>query len=319
MVIGDFDGDRAVDAAREVDGGIVVALAQRGGFHDIAAPRAAQGDQRATQLLPAGDLDGDGRDDILALVVGASAMAGEPKVLPRERAPRLVLLRGARGGLSPPEPVASLDGWWSDLGVAAGDLDGDHRPDVALAGMRDGKTPTPTLAMIRGELRGPGTAISWSIPVPGVPARIAIADVDGDGVGELLAFGTSTAPSSWSVWSRTAGGAALDRRQSWTDPSGNRQSWFGRAAAVGRFDGNTVEVAVAAPGAGTIYLYRAGASAADRTLVGGAAGSSFGDRIAAVDLNGDGRDELVVFTDREIVAFGGARGDAVLARQPLSR
>jgi hypothetical protein len=148
LVIGDFDGDRALDVAREADGGIVVSLGGNGGFRDVANWRGAPGEQLAAQLLPLGDIDGDGRPDVLGLVVGMYPTGGEPMVLPPPRAPRLVLLRGTPDGLARPEPFASLDGWSSDPRIAAGDLDGDHRPDVALAGIRGNKPPV--LVGIRG-------------------------------------------------------------------------------------------------------------------------------------------------------------------------
>lgn len=118
-------------------------------------------------------------------------------------------------------------------------------------------------------------------------------------------------------WPGGPGGPQLNRHQVLVDPSGNPQSWFGHGAAVGRFDGSTVEIAVTAHGARTIYIYRAGASKPDRTIA-RIAGDSPTEKIAAVDLNADGRDELVVFTDREVFALTGARADAVLARQARS-
>lgn len=315
LVVGDFDGDRTLDVAREADGGVVVSLGGNAGFRDGASWRGAPGEQLAAQLLPLGDINGDGRPDVLGLVVGMQPTAGEPMVLPPPRAPRLVLFRGTLNGLAAPEPFAALDGWSSDPRIAVGDLDGDHRPDIALAGIR-GDQP-PFLVGIRGEPGSLGAAFSWSLPMRGTPGRIAIADVDGDGFGDLLAFGTNTAPSSWSLWPGGVGGPQLNRRRTWTDPSGDRQSWFGRAAAIGRFDGHTVEVAVGAHGAGTVYLYRPGAAQPDRQISGGPS-DAFGEKLASVDLNADGRDELVVFNVREVLVFAGARADSLLARQPLS-
>ncbi|HWO24481.1 MAG TPA: VCBS repeat-containing protein [Kofleriaceae bacterium] len=315
LVTGDFNGDRAVDVAREVDGGIVVSIGSGSGFRELAARRSAARDRLGAQLLPLGDVDGDGRHDVLALVIDAPPTEGHPKVLPRARAPQLVLLRGTPDGLAPPEPLVSLDGWWSDLRIAVGDLDGDRRPDVALAGVRYEKEPV--LAGLRGKPGGLETAFSWSFPARGVMDRIAIADMDGDGIGDLLAFGTGSAPSSWSRWPGGPGGPQSDRRQTWADPSGKRQSWFAGVAAVGQFDGNTVEAAVSALGVRTIFIYRAGSSKPDREIASGTS-ADFGEALAAVDLNADGRDELVVFASSEVLAFTGARADAVLARQPRS-
>jgi len=85
---------------------------------------------------------------------------------------------------------------------------------------------------------------------------------------------------------------------------------FGAAVAVGKLKTGDSWYAVSAPGKGLVYVYRAAAATGPYTHVGCAKDSggstSFGDTIAAGDLDGDGNDELLVSNVTNVALFDGA-------------
>jgi hypothetical protein len=175
LALGDLDRDGADDLLLFLGGAAEV----RSGRDDRLLRHLSLHDARS--LLPAGDLDGDGLTDLLVsgeahTLWASAAPAGEDgaRPAPFPRAARRELGELWPGGASG-EPGALL------AAVAAGDLDGDGRTDLALS-------------VARGEagavlaLPGSGGAPLWRIEGAATlgHALLAPGDLDGDGAPDLV-------------------------------------------------------------------------------------------------------------------------------------
>jgi len=156
-------------------------------------PPASEVRLLGAELARAGDVDGDGYDDILVtgeLPVGASGF---------DHPLRLVLLRGGREGLawSRATSLGPDDGaappWVAQWLVAEGigDRDGDGYDDLAVleraAAGRGGDGNRVRLRLYRGGPRGPrrdGDGIDVTLGTGLAP----VGDLDGDGLADLVLF-----------------------------------------------------------------------------------------------------------------------------------
>ncbi len=260
---------------------------------------AETGDQFGASLA-AGDLDGDGDDDLSAGVpgesVGAIASAGAASVI-----------YGSGGGLS----AAGNQLWHQDstdiadkaeagdqLGaaLAVGDLDGDGDGDLAIGGPGEAfgsNAGAGAVNVIYGSATGLSSAANqlWAQNSAGIAdgpdvgdafaAALAAGDLDGDGDGDLLAgvpgesAGTNANAGLVHAIYGSAAGLSSAGSQSWNQNSsgiadkieaGDR---FGAALAAGDINGDSRDdlgVGVPSEGIGTI----AGAGALN--LIYGSAG-----------------------------------------------
>jgi len=170
IATGDFDHDGKMDCAVAVSDNRASVLVFHGlGDGEFGPPlvlptiSADTTVSDGTAAIAAGDLDGDGRDD---LVVACYSPALE-----------LVVRRSIVGGFSGPQTI-SLP---SPFSVALGDVDGDGKLDAVAANLDHG-----TLSSLHG--RGDG---SFDDPVTlqagPSPTFVAIADFDGDGKADVAA------------------------------------------------------------------------------------------------------------------------------------
>jgi hypothetical protein len=228
LALGDLDGDRDLDVVTGDDTAHVVAVLLndgRGGFR--AAPGSPFAVGREPYPLALGDVNGDGRLDVVTPNVGGASIS--------------VLLGDGQGGFKPAPgtPIAVTS---RPYYVTLGDLDGDRKLD-AVVSHDDVSLVTALLGDGRGGFR----------PAPGSPFDIGrrpwkagLRDLDGDGKQDVVL---------------AAGGAAVvmlgDGRGGFRPVPGSpfpvgRGAW---TAALGDFDGDgKSDIATADLEAGTLTI-----------------------------------------------------------------
>ena len=295
----DFDGNGANDlAVASHYRGVTVVLGDgKGNF--VASNQGLPGSpgvssQFSSRAVVATDWNGDGRPDVIALSDG-----------PRPG------VSGVQLGVSVFENLGGVawrqlrsvtsDGVHGDA-LAAGDVDGDGRPDVLTASL---------LINFRRLLRlGSDPGLESREVVTSLPISLArsvdLRDFDGDGRAEaVIAYASATSPSR-SVIELVSFGGAQPPRQIWSAEGGPSIA----AVAAGDIDGDGSADVVAATPAGELLTFRGdgrGFVTADATIAAPAwrrGCAPYAVRLA--DLDGDGRDEVVaVFAGESGCASGG--------------
>lgn len=181
VLVADVDGDGRAD---------VVTLAQRAASESVREGRLVIRLQTSTGAfvqaqtwvvgiypwrMALGDINGDGAPDLVVADVGNSATTADDASV-------WLLLQDAsnRGRFGSPlrlavEPIRPWD-------VAIGDVSGDGRPDIVLA---DPLPPARGATLLEQGAGGAFLAPA-SIPLPGDATRVALGDVDGDGLTDLV-------------------------------------------------------------------------------------------------------------------------------------
>lgn len=185
----DLDGDGKLDLV--AGGGLEVAVLPGIGDGTFGVQRAFSTGVALTELA-IGDIDGDGWSDVLGVSYGGSS---------------LVVLRSDRtAGLLPAESYAVAQG---PMAIAIGDFNGDGAPDAATS--HQGPWGVGGLAMAYGV--GDGTFdAGFYVATPRPSWSLAVADMNGDGVADLVApvrdawtvdvlFGSATAGPALYGWS----------------------------------------------------------------------------------------------------------------------
>jgi hypothetical protein len=205
LAVADLNGDGAQDLVVVTSGGVLSVLLQDPAHKGAFLPRVDYPVGSGPVAVRVADLDGDGRPD-LVVVNGGSALTATTKGLS-------LLLQ------NPAAPGTFLAAVTLDTGdsyasaVAIGDLNGDGRPDLVVANAGLPGLPG-SLAVL---LQDPAKAGTFLAPAlyRGVygPLGVAIADLDGDGLPDLLSadggtFGRLQRPGQPGVF-----GPAVEFRQ----------------------------------------------------------------------------------------------------------
>ena len=183
LAVDDLDGDGAVDVA-VVDGegsrGVWVLLQDPGHRGRLLPAREVASGIGAFDVAIA-DLNGDGASDLAV----ANSTTGSARL------DRLYQDPAQRGSFRP--AVALTVPGTATTGVAAGDLDGDGRSDLAMtvALPRDGYTPNSGMGISLQRPDGTMGPVVTMAPQRGLNvARMKVADYDGDGQNDLFAYFT---------------------------------------------------------------------------------------------------------------------------------
>ncbi|MBI5482207.1 MAG: VCBS repeat-containing protein [Deltaproteobacteria bacterium] len=159
----DLDGDGLVDLVVASAAGPLEVWRGEGGFGFRRAPAPVVTGARAVVVV---DVDGDGFPDVIA-TRGARGIA---------------LLRGGPDGLADATAGAGLRGPAYALGVCAGDVDHDGRPDLFVTGAGE---PGRFFRNLGGGRFADATRAA-GVRAPALGASCAFADVDGDGHTDLV-------------------------------------------------------------------------------------------------------------------------------------
>ncbi|MFO1305323.1 MAG: VCBS repeat-containing protein [Burkholderiales bacterium] len=271
VAVGDVNGDDRADIVTTYNDGVGVRLNLGGGMF---APVAKYGDS-STELVIIADVTGDGRNDIVAMpFLGPSIN---------------VFAQRADGTMAPPIAYAAPHGGFGDM--KAGDLNGDGRMDVVVSGSQGivGENLVFLLQRADGTL-GPPRIVPFDFG-PWAVAGLGLLDVDGDGQIDILGTGGGYYPDGGLIVVPNAGGtwSSFYRLPTYNIPEPVAIADFNfdglPDVLVGHVGWQRVGVHARLPGGGldTEVLMQ----------VPGVASVS-PQAIAAGDVNGDGKTDIVV-------------------------
>jgi hypothetical protein len=313
------------------------------GQQDLTIAGASEGDFLG-YALTAGDINGDGIDDIVTAAAAANpdaerTLAGEAYVIlgSRDLGGRVEVAQGQQDftilGADADDLLANF--------AATGDVNGDGKDDILL-GIQQGDGPNNErkdggeayIILGRANLKGTLDLASGDgfVTVYGADAQdwlgfyVTAADVNGDGIDDAvigarnadgLENGRNNCGEVYLIFGRKDLPESIDiaaGRQDATIVGADPNDLFGHALAVGDTDGDgAADVIVGAPAAGSLDNARAqggearllrGSSAwpavldtaganAGVALWGAEAGDELGFSVASGDFDGDGKDDVM--------------------------
>jgi hypothetical protein len=293
----DLDGDGAPELVVGAPGesssgtasGRVYVYSGRSGAELFRASGVAASERLGAAVRCAGDVDGDGIEDVIAGGTGGTTTTGVARVLSGASGAEIHALQ--HGG------VGAAFGY-SVAGV--GDVDGDGVPDLAVGAPGAPMTGTGTVVVISG---ADGTSVLCTFLGETAgdnfgSALGALSDVTGDGVMELI-----VGAANWGLGSRGRAyvldlglGTVLHVL---SPDAGARE--FGQffCADVGLIDGDAFhdvyvgDFADGSTGRGKAYVFSGATGARVLTLT-GSGGAGFGIGRGIDDVDGDGRVDLVM-------------------------
>jgi hypothetical protein len=172
VVLGDVDGDGDLDLVCGNRGDAVgepnTLFLNEGGVFG-AEPAWISGPANMTEAVALGDVDGDGRPDLVCGNVGSEAGAGNTVYL-------------NLGGVFEDSPSWVSAEANATISVALGDIDGDGRLDLVCGNGRQSPQPVNVYLNAGGTLSGP----VWSSDDAAVTTGLVLFDLDADGDLDLV-------------------------------------------------------------------------------------------------------------------------------------
>ncbi|MFD1083375.1 FG-GAP-like repeat-containing protein [Micromonospora andamanensis] len=381
----DFDGDGVDDIAATGDPGDFNLPHHPTGVVVVRYSSAPQVDYFAGVLPPdggahtfglalvAGDFNGDGYDDLAIgdmdeVDPGNKTRAGGVWVIPGSRTGLVVDSVQHVNQSSPGVPGGAEDFDWFGSALAAGDINGDGRDDLAIGAFREAigsVEDAGAVTVLYGSVGGVTTAGAQQLhqdqaAVPGSAERgdhfgrtLAIGKVNNDRYADLVIGapqendgqswdGTGMVTLMWGA----ASGVKLSGATSVTGAAvypktgdENTVAWYlGETLAIGDVNGDGLgEVVAGAPGAQTpgirggliaVFTGRSGGLSRDAAKIinqrtAGVPGTpeqedNFGGALAVGDVTGDGRADVLVGAPGEAIGTKAAAGTIVLLKGSAS-
>ena len=266
----------------------------------FATVEGAQPDDKFGRDVAVQDANKDGFDDVLVGAMGTDSVAQEGGAA--------YLFHGTTTGL---DLIFTLDGSDADLqagrSVALGDVDGDGAVDL-LAGSEDlalTQTYAGRVWVISGPLTGSAetddadATISGTVAYQNTGRRMVTADLDGDGLGDLL---MATRQDVRVFTADVEGSVETDDAD--VVVSGLGEIFLGIGSADVNGDGYedmlVGDGVYGSDARGAVYLFLGpnsgpvSAGSADATVEGEEAGDLAGRSVASSDVDADGHDDLIV-------------------------
>lgn len=160
------------------------------------------------------DLDGDGKLEVIIGVDSHLQPVFPPGVgIPFGTIPGgLIVVLKSNGGLFPGFPIQYDES--IDSPPAVGDIDGDGRPEIVFGTVSVSATPKPSHKVYALHCDG-SNASGWPVSVDGqVRTAPALADLDGDGIADVVVTDDNTGPSgTFHVYAFKGNGTLLWSRQ----------------------------------------------------------------------------------------------------------
>jgi VCBS repeat protein/FG-GAP repeat protein len=229
------------------------------------------------QAIAAGDLNGDGKTDLATADPSYSVGAGSMSVL---------INRG--DGTFNPRVAYPTDGGSESLSIAIGDLNGDRRPDVAIAhDTSEGKKQGLVSVFIT---RGDGTLPRPRLyPAGDRPVHVEIGDLNRDGKADLVT--ANLRGNSVSVLLNRGDGSFRAKRDFRTSTACLNRICVPDEVAIGDLNGDGAPDLAVSDRHITVLLNRGNGSFSSKRdySIRGNIG-----QIAIADLNGDRRQDLAV-------------------------
>jgi 6-phosphogluconolactonase (cycloisomerase 2 family) len=291
VAIGDLDGDGKPDLAVANFGSNTVSV-----FRNTSSSGSISSSSFATkvdftagsnpQSVAIGDLDGDGKPDLVVANFGSSTVS-------------VFHNTSSSGSISSSSFATKVDftTGTSPVSVAIGDVDVDGKPDLVVANYNSATVSVYRNTSSSGSISSSSFAAKVDFTTGSNPISVAIGDLDGDGMPDLAVANSS--PNTVSIYRNTSSSGSISSSSfaakvdftTGTDP---------RSVAIGDLDGDgKPDLAVANYNPSTVSIFRNISSS------GSISSSSFAAKVDYTtgtsprsviigDLDGDGKPDLAV-------------------------